>query len=48
MYFANLLSGRGERSKEGTLWVYPDAHVCVLEKDRGLITVVKEFKLSAA
>ena len=47
VYFAKLLSGRGERSKEGTLWVYPDAHVCVVEKDRALITVVKEIKLSA-
>ena len=47
VYFAKLLSGRGERSKEGTLWVYSDAHVCVVEKDRALITVVKEIKLSA-
>ena len=47
VYFAKLLSGRGERSKEGTLWVYPDAHVCVVEKARALMTLVKEIKLSA-
>ena len=46
VYFAKLLAGRGERSKEGTLWVYSDAHVCILDEDSALITVGKEIKLS--
>ena len=47
IYFAKVLPGKGDRSKEVTLWVYYDAHVEVVEQDANLVEIEKEIKLGS-